>query len=140
MRVATVSSHIESELLACGEPQRAPAGAVLFQRGQAAFGIFYVRSGSVSLRLDDAGHPAILDRTAGPGAIVGLPGTLSGPCYSLTAVTLERCELVFVGREKLLAAIKSDCELGMELLRAVGEEIISIRGVLASSLLAPGQP
>ncbi len=131
MRVTPVSSHFEAELLRRGEPRIAPAGTVLFQRNQTAFGVFYVQSGSVSLRLDGAGDPAILDRTAGPGSIVGLPGTLSGPCYSLTAVTLERCELAFIGRDDLLAAIKTDCQLGMELMRALGEEIISIRRVLA---------
>jgi len=139
MRVAPVSSRIQEALLAQSEFRVEPAGIVLFRRGEAAFGIFLVQTGSVSLRLEGDGEATILDRIADPGSIVGLPGTLSGPSYSLTAVTLEPCQLAFIEREKLLSAIKKDSDLGMELMRALGDEIISMRKVLVSPPMGPAQ-
>lgn len=111
-----------------------PKGAVLFRRDEPAFGIFLVRKGSVSLRLESAeeGTP-ILDRTATLDSIVGLPGTLSGGRYSLTAVTLEECELAFIDRLVLIELIRSDPGLGLELMRALGEEVLQMRATLVSA-------
>jgi CRP-like cAMP-binding protein len=84
------------------------------------------------LRLDGAGTDAIMDLKAGPGSIVGLPATLAGSRYSLTAVTLEPCHLAFIEREKLMATLREDTEVCMELLGALGEEVISMREVLCA--------
>ena len=115
-----------------------PKGAVLFRRDEPAFGIFLVRKGSVSLRLESAeeGKP-ILDRTASEDSIVGLPGTLSGGRYSLTAVTLEESELAFIDRLALIELIKDDPLLGLELMRALGEEVLQMRTTLISAPTMP---
>jgi CRP/FNR family transcriptional regulator len=95
-------------------------------------GIFLVRKGSISLRLESTEGRAILVRTVSPGSIIGLPATLSGGRYSLTAVTREKSELALIDRPTLLALIKGDPNLGLELLRALGEEVAQMRAVLAS--------
>jgi CRP-like cAMP-binding protein len=130
MSVAQIFPHIRKALLEESSPRVEPAGVVLFRRDQPAFGLFLVRTGSVSLRLDGAGTKVIIDRTAGPGSIVGLPATLSQSRYSLTAVTLKKCHLAFIERETLLATLRKNTELCLELLGALGEEVISMREVL----------
>jgi len=132
MRVAPVSQNAQSKLLAKARRIPEPKGAVLFRRNEPAFGIFLVRKGSVSLRLESAeeGKP-ILDRTATRDSIVGLPGTLSGGRYSLTAVTLEESELAFIDRQVLIELIKGDPSLGLELMRALGQEVLQMRDTLA---------
>jgi CRP/FNR family cyclic AMP-dependent transcriptional regulator len=133
MKVAPVFPHIQKALLALSRPRVEPAGAVLFRRNEPSFGIFLVRKGRVSLRLEGEGTAVLVDRRAGPGSIVGLPATLSGSRYSLTAVTLERCKISYIERKTLLAAIRKNAELAMELLQAMSEEVIAMREVLAAA-------
>jgi CRP-like cAMP-binding protein len=110
-----------------------PKGAVLFRRDEPAFGIFLIRKGSLSLRLESTEGRAILDRTVTRDSIVGLPGTLSGGRYSLTAVTLEESELALVDRLALIEIIKGDPSIGLELTRALGEEVLQMRATLVSA-------
>jgi CRP-like cAMP-binding protein len=132
MRVAPVSKTVQSHLLAAARPVTEPKGAVLFRRDEPAFGVYLVRKGSVSLRLEAGEGRAILVRKATRDSIIGLPSTLSGGRYSLTAVTLEKSELALIERSALLELIKRDPSLGLELLRALGEEVTQMRAVLAS--------
>lgn len=88
--------------------------------------------GSIRLHLeDDEGNP-LWDRTVTRDAIVGLPATLAGGRYSLTAVAVEESDLAFIGRETLIGLIKDDPGLGLELIRALGDEVLQMRTVLAS--------
>lgn len=136
MRVALVSQTAQSQLLAKARQVREPEGAVLFRRDEPAFGIFLVRKGSISLRLDSEEGMAILERTATRDSIVGLPATLSGGRYSLTAVALEESELAFVDRLALIELIAGDPSIGLELMRALGEEVLQMRATLASARAA----
>jgi CRP-like cAMP-binding protein len=129
MRVARAFPHIQEELLEESSPRIEPAGVVLFRRDQPAFGIFLVGTGSVSLRFDRT-HTTVLDRIAGRGSILGLPATLSGSAYSLTAVTRERCRLAFLERERLLKMLRNNTEVCLQLLGVLGEEVISVRDVM----------
>jgi CRP-like cAMP-binding protein len=132
MRVAPVSKTIQSHLLAAARPLTQPKGTVLFRRDEPAFGIFLVLKGSISLRLEAGEGRAILVRKATRDSIIGLPATLSGGRYSLTAVTLEKSDLALIDRPVLLELIKGDPSLGLELLRALGEEVTQMRAILAS--------
>jgi CRP-like cAMP-binding protein len=133
MRVAPVSQTAQSQLLAKARGVTEPKGAVLFRRDEPAFGIFLVRKGSISLRLESGKGKAILDRTVTRDSILGLPGTLSGGRYSLTAVTLEESELAFVERLALIELVKGDPGIGLELMCALGEELLQMRATLASA-------
>lgn len=129
------SQTVQSQLLAKAILRTEPKGAVLFRRGEPSLGVFLVRNGSISLRLESKEGEAILDRTVRKDSVVGLPATLSGGRYSLTAVTLEATELAFVAREALLELVGSNPAIGFEILHTLGEEVVQMREVLAS---APG--
>jgi len=133
MRVAQVSQAVQSQLLAKARRVREPKGAVLFRRDEPAFGIFLVRKGSISLRLECDKGKVLLDRTAKRNSIVGLPATLAGERYSLSAVTLEESQLAFVDRLALIELIKDDPSIGLELMRTLGDEVIQMRAMLASA-------
>ena len=133
MRVAPVSQTAQSQLLAKARGLTEPKGAVLFRMGEPAFGIFLLRKGSLSLRLESGEGKVLVDRTVTPNSIVGLPSTLSGGRYSLTAVTLEESDLALVDRPVLMELVKSDPSLGLELMRALGEEVLQMRAILAST-------
>jgi CRP/FNR family transcriptional regulator, polysaccharide utilization system transcription regulator len=132
MRVASVSPTVRSRLLSVSRRISEPTGAVLFRRNEPAFGVFLICKGSVSLRLEGEQVKSEWERTATVDSIVGLPGTLSGGKYSLTAVALENSDLAFVDRSALLDLIKHDTSVGLELMRALGKEVVQTREVLAS--------
>ena len=123
------SEALQSKLLTKASVRTEPRGAVLFRRGEPSSGIYLVRKGSISLQLE-AGGKTIWDRTVFPGAIIGLPSSLSEGRCSLTAVTLEECELAFVERLALIELMKSDPAVSLEVVHAVGEEVLRMREYL----------
>jgi CRP-like cAMP-binding protein len=136
MRVAPVSESVQSRLLSVSRRITEPIGAVLFRRNKPAFGIFLICKGSVRLWLEGEHGELVWERTATSDSILGLPGTLSGNRYSLTAVVLEKSDLAFVDRSALLEVIQKDTSVGLELMRALGEEIVQMRAVYGMRPLA----
>ncbi|MBZ5655606.1 MAG: cyclic nucleotide-binding domain-containing protein [Acidobacteriia bacterium] len=103
-----------------------PKGTILFRRGEDVSGLFLIRSGRVSLALDceTRVYPA---RILGPGAIVGLPATVSGNPYSLTAKVVEDSELAFVPRDKVLPCLRDNPALCFQVMDMLSGEISHIR-------------
>jgi CRP-like cAMP-binding protein len=133
MRVAPVSETVRAKLLTVAVVTTEPKGAVLFRRGEPAFGIFLIRKGNISLRLEGEDGRILIDRTAGADSVIGLPATLSGTRYSLSAVTLEESEVAHLNNQVLFDLIRSDSSVGMELMRALGDEVVQMRTILASA-------
>ena len=99
---------------------RKPRYSVLFRCGEKAFGMFVVFSGKVSL---DFGVDSALARSYGPGALVGVPATLTRRDYSMTATVTEDAELGFCSPEALDALLLDRPELCRELLTILGERM-----------------
>lgn len=97
-----------------------PASTVLFRRGESAAGMFVVLSGKVSL---DLGFDCRLARCYGPGAVVGLPSTLTRHNYSMTATVQEDAELGFWSPEALDSLLRNRPDLCRPLLAILGERI-----------------
>jgi len=89
----TASANLQHALEHRSEKVCKPRSTVLFQRGEKASGMFVVLSGKLSL---DLGVDSVLGRTCGPGALVGLPSTLTRHSYSMTATVTEDAELGFL--------------------------------------------
>ncbi len=103
-----------------------PKGTVLFRRGEAPFGIFLVCRGKIRLSLDSESH-CYPTRIVGTDCVVGLPGTISGNPYSLTADVVQDAELAFVSREAVVACLQKDPRLCFEVMDMLSEEISGIR-------------
>jgi CRP/FNR family transcriptional regulator len=103
-----------------------PKGAILFRRGDDVSGLFLIRSGRVSLGLDCATR-VYPDRTLGPGAVAGLPATVSGNPYSLTAKVVEDSELAFVPRDAVLACLQNNPRLCFQVMDMLSGEISGVR-------------
>ena len=84
------------------------------------------------LQLESDGK-AIFDRTVLKDDIVGLPSTLAGGRYSLTAVTLEESELAFVESLSVIELMKRESDVSLEVLQALGEEVTRMRDIVAST-------
>jgi CRP-like cAMP-binding protein len=130
--MATLDSNlIPSPELKAGLEQLAtivfkPRGTILFRRGDDVSGVYLIRSGRVSLALD---CPTRLypPRILGPGAIVGLPATVSGNPYSLTAKVVDDSELAFVSRAAVLECLQDNPLLCFQVMDMLSGEISDIR-------------
>jgi CRP-like cAMP-binding protein len=103
-----------------------PKGTILFRRGEDVSGVFLIRSGRVSLALD-CETPLYPARVLGPGAIAGLPATVSGNPYSLTAKVVDDAELAFVPRDAVLECLQNNPPLCFQVMDLLSGEISDIR-------------
>ena len=120
------SPELQAELERLATIVFKPKGTILFRRGEDVSGVFLIRGGQVSLALDYESR-VYPPRVLGPGAIVGLPATVSGNPYSLTARVVEDSELAFVAREALLACLRNNPILCFQVMDMLSGEISDIR-------------
>jgi CRP/FNR family cyclic AMP-dependent transcriptional regulator len=97
-----------------------PKDAVLFVEGQEARGVFVICNGRVKLSTNSADGKSIIVRMAEPGELVGLPGTLAGKPYELTAEALEPLQVNFIPRDAF-----------MQFLREHGEAALRVTEILS---------
>ena len=112
---------------------------VLFKRGEVSFGMFLVLSGTVSLDFGvDGSSP--LNKAYGPGALVGLPATLTGRSYSMTATVTVDAELGFISSEALKALLRSQPQVCHELLTMLTARIVETDEITRAALGRKGNP
>jgi CRP-like cAMP-binding protein len=114
--------ELREALVPYGSELNHPGGKVLFERGQKAYGLFLLRSGSARLSV-----PGALDRSVGPGALLGVPGTLSKGVYSLSAELLEESSVLFVPSERVATLTVEHPEAGFQLVKVLSREIQELR-------------
>jgi CRP/FNR family cyclic AMP-dependent transcriptional regulator len=83
-----------------------PRGSILFVEGQEARGVFILCNGKVKLSAGSADGKSLIMRIAESGEIIGLPGTISGKPYELTAEALEPLQANFIGRDSFLKFLR----------------------------------
>src|SRR6201998_3873690 len=79
-----------------------PKGATLFVEGQPARGVFILCSGRVKLSTSSAGGKTLILRISEPGEVLGLPATVTGTSYELTADVIEPTQANFISRQDFL--------------------------------------
>ena len=128
-RQLVVSPITQDKLLALATLISRPKGTVLFRHGDAVLGAFLIRSGKIQLALEDV-DSAFPPRILGVGSVVGLPATVAGSPYSLTAQVVEDAELAFVPRALLVGYLQSDPQLCFEVMDMLSGEISETRSAL----------
>src|ERR1700758_2647250 len=116
----TPSANLQVSLEQRCEKVRKPKFTVLFRRGDKASGMFVVLSGKVSLGFGDN---SAFDRSYGPGALVGLPSTITRNNYCMTATVTEDAELGFWSPEALESLLHNRPDLCRQLLVILGEKM-----------------
>jgi len=92
--------------MAISWPMSYPKESTLFVEGQEPTGIFLLSEGRVKLSMNSADAKSIMVRIAEPGELLGLPATISGNRYELTAQTLEPVRANFVPRVAFLQFLR----------------------------------
>lgn len=90
-----------------------PKGAILFVEGQEPRGVFILCNGRVKLSASSAEGKALILRIAEAGEVVGLPGTISGKAYELTAEAMEPIQANFIPRDAFLKFLKEHGEVAL---------------------------
>ena len=90
-----------------------PKGAILFVEGQDPRGVFVICNGRVKLSAGSADGKSLILRIADPGEVVGLPGTISGKAYEVTAEALEPIQANFIPRGLFLQFLREHGEVAL---------------------------
>jgi len=98
-----------------------PKGATLFVEGQPARGVFILCSGHVKLSTSSADGKTLILRIAEPGEVLGLPATVTGASYELTADIIEPAQANFIARTEFLKFLKDNGEAALRVARQLGE-------------------
>jgi CRP-like cAMP-binding protein len=118
----TASPELIQALLPYGSVMSHAAHKTLFERGQKAYGLFLLQTGSARLSV-----PGAYDRSVGPCALLGVPGTLSKGVYSLSAELLEESQVLFVPSERVAALLTDHPDIGFQLVQLLSREIQELR-------------
>jgi CRP/FNR family transcriptional regulator len=116
-----------------------PKGAVLFMEGQAASGIFAVCCGHVKLSISSLAGKQIILRIAEAGELLGLPATLSGRPYEVTASVSEQATINFIPRAAFLHFLRAHPEAVVQIAQLLtdshyaGHEVIQSLGLSRSA-------
>lgn len=98
-----------------------PKGATLFVEGQTARGVYIVCTGRVKLSTTSVDGKTLIARIAEPGEVLGLPGTVTGKPYELTAEVIEPTQLKFVARTDFLNFIRENGDVAVRVAQLLGE-------------------
>jgi CRP-like cAMP-binding protein len=126
------SIELKEELLRLASMVSKPRGGVLFRRGDAVSGLFLILSGKVSLGLEDE-NPIFPARILSAGCIAGLPATVSGNPYSLTARVVKDADLAFVPRDAVLHLLHSNVNLCFQVMDMLSGEISQVRSTFKAT-------
>jgi CRP/FNR family transcriptional regulator len=98
-----------------------PKGATLFVEGQVPRGVFILCSGRVKLSTSSADGRTLIMRISDAGEVLGLPATLTGKPYELTADVIEPTQANFISRPDFLNFLREHGEVGLRVAQQLGE-------------------
>jgi CRP/FNR family transcriptional regulator, cyclic AMP receptor protein len=98
-----------------------PKGASLFVEGQAPRGVFILCSGRVKLSTSSADGKTLILRISECGEVLGLPATVTGKPYELTADVIEPTQANFISREDFLRFLREHGEAALRVAQQLGE-------------------
>lgn len=108
-------------LSAITSPAVYPKGATLFVEGQSARGVFVLCSGRVKLSTSSADGRTLILRISESGEVLGLPATVTGKPYELTAEVIEPTQANFIAREDFLRFLREHGEAALRVAQQLGE-------------------
>jgi CRP/FNR family cyclic AMP-dependent transcriptional regulator len=98
-----------------------PKGATLFVEGQNARGVFILCSGRVKLSTSSIYGRTLIVRISEPGEVLGLPATVTGKPYELSAEVIEPTQANFIARGDFLKFLRENGEVSLRVAQQLGE-------------------
>ena len=98
-----------------------PKGATLFIEGQAGRGIFILCTGRVKLSVSSRHGKILIVRFSEPGEVLGLPATVTGTPYELTAEVLGPTQANFVPKQDFLNFLREYGDVAVRVAQQLGQ-------------------
>jgi CRP/FNR family transcriptional regulator, cyclic AMP receptor protein len=98
-----------------------PKGATLFVEGQAGRGVFIICAGRVKLFTTSIDGKTLIARLSEPGEVLGLPSTVTGTPYELTAEVVEPTQANFVSANDFLNFLRENGEVALRVAQQLGQ-------------------
>ncbi|HEV2488472.1 MAG TPA: Crp/Fnr family transcriptional regulator [Candidatus Acidoferrales bacterium] len=102
-------------------PSTHAKGATLFVEGQSPRGVYILCSGRVKLSTTSADGKTLIVRMSEPGEVLGLPATVTGSPYELTADVVEPTQVNFIPRNEFLNFLRDHGEAALRVAQQLGE-------------------
>jgi CRP-like cAMP-binding protein len=99
----------------------------LFYQGDDPVGVYIVHSGVVALTMRSRDGEAVLEMTAEPNSLLGLPAVVSNSRYSLSAMASRGAEVSFVPREEFSKMMLAEPGLAVLILKVLAAEVRTAR-------------
>lgn len=116
-----LSAPAVQRLAAIASAAAYPKGATLFVEGQTPRGVFIICSGRVKLSTSSADGRTLILRISEPGEVLGLPATVTGMPYELTADVIEPAQANFISRQDFLLFLREHGEAALRVAQQLGE-------------------
>jgi CRP/FNR family transcriptional regulator, cyclic AMP receptor protein len=98
-----------------------PKGATLFVEGQPSRGVFILCTGHVKLSTSSADGRTLILRISEPGDLLGLPATISGRPYEVTADVIEPTQANFISRTDFLNFLRDHGDAALRVAQELSE-------------------
>ena len=102
-------------------PATYPKGATLFVEGQPSRGVFALCAGHVKLSTSSSDGRTLILRISEPGAVLGLPATISGRSYEATAYVIEPSQANFISRSDFLNFLREHGEAALRVAQELSD-------------------
>jgi CRP-like cAMP-binding protein len=99
----------------------------LFYQGDDPVGVYIVHSGVVALLMRSRDGDTVLEMTAEPNSLLGLPAVVSNSSYSLSAKAKAGAEVSFVPRELFSTMMLREPGLAVLILKVLAAEVRTAR-------------
>ena len=116
-----LSGPAVQKLASITSPASYPKGATLYVEGQPPRGVFILCSGRVKLSTSSVDGRSLILRLAESGDVLGMPATLTGKPYELTADVLEPTQANFIHRQDFLDFLQDHGEAALRVAQGLGE-------------------
>jgi CRP/FNR family transcriptional regulator, cyclic AMP receptor protein len=98
-----------------------PKGATLFVEGQTGRGVFILCTGRVKLSTSSIDGKTLIVRLSEPGEVLGLPSTVTGTPYELTAEVVEPTQANFIARQDFLNFLREYGDVALRVAQQLGQ-------------------
>ena len=98
-----------------------PKGATLFVEGQPARGVFILCAGHVKLSTSSSDGRTLILRISEPGDLLGLPATISGRPYEVTADVIEPAQANFISQADFLNFLREHGDAALRVAQELSE-------------------
>lgn len=116
-----LSPSAVQRLAAITSPCVHPKGATLFVEGQAPRGVYILCQGKVKLSTSSIDGKTLITRISDDGDVLGLPATVTGKPYELTADVVESTQANFIARSDFLEFLAENGEVGVRVAKQLAE-------------------